>query len=186
MNTKNFTLSTLAVVLLIFSTSCNKIKDALAQDVSITPGAVDFNIPVIASTNSGTVLANIAVDLDLNALIKEKASKFDASNVKNVKITGVKFDLLDADDANNFANLENVSAAIEASGQAATVLASISGNPDVKSTTLTVPITGGGVELKSFLTSGGLKYTLTGKARRVTTKVLKARATFSYTFTLKP
>ncbi|WP_316788135.1 hypothetical protein [Pedobacter frigoris] len=184
MNIKISTLLTSAVALMIAFSSCNKIKEATQRDISISPAGVTFTVPIITSLDAGTTIGTVPVTIDLDALIKAQASKFGISNVRNVRITGVKIKLNDSDDTNNFANLENLTAKIKASGQSDVTVASVPSNPDTKSSELTIPITGGNAELKSFVTASSFSYVLTGKARRVTTKPLSATATFTYTLTV--
>ncbi|TKC09340.1 hypothetical protein [Pedobacter frigoris] len=183
MNIKISTLFTSAVALMIAFSSCSKIKEATQRDISISPAGVTFTVPIITSLNAGTTIGTVPVTMDLDALIKAQASKFGISNVKNVRITGVKIKLNDSDATNNFANLENLSATIK-SNTSEVVVASVTGNADAEKSELTIPITGGNAELKSFVTASSFSYVLTGKARRVTTKPLSATATFTYTLTV--
>lgn len=183
MKIKISTLLTLAIASIFALSSCNKIKEATQRDIAISPDGVDFVIPVVNTTNEGSAMGTLQVNMNLDALIKEKASKFGISNVKNVRITGVKIKLNNTDDANNCTNLENLTAKIKLN-TTETVVASIVNNTSTNKTELTIPITAGSTELKSFVTANSFSYVLTGKARTVTTKALNATATFTYTLTV--
>lgn len=180
---KNLLLS-LTLILLMATTACNKIKEATERDINITPDAVEFTVPKITTTAELKVI-DVSAPIDLDAIIKAKADQFGVKNLRNVRITSLKLDIISGmDDANNFANVESVSAKIEATGQAPLTIASATNNPDVKAGTLVIPVTAGTAELKSYLTSGDFKYTLSFKARRVTEKELRLRATATYQFTV--
>ncbi|WP_316813343.1 hypothetical protein [Pedobacter heparinus] len=180
---KNLLLS-LTLILLMAATSCNKIKEATERDINITPDAVEFTMPKIISTTELKVV-DVAAPIDIDAMIKAKADQFGVKNLRNVRITSLKLDIISGmDDANNFANIESLSAKIEATGQAALTIASVANNPDVKAGTLVIPVTAGSTELKSYLTAGNFKYTLSFKARRVTDKELRIRATATYQLTV--
>jgi hypothetical protein len=180
---RNLLLSLSLVLFIAVTSSCSKIKEATERDIDITPGAVEFTVPVITSTTALNVIS-VSAPIDIDAMIKANASQFGVKNLRNVKITSLKLEIISGmDDANNFANLETVSAKVEATGQSALTIASVN-NPDVKANTLVVPITAGTTELKSYLTSGNFKYILSLKARRQTEKELRVKATASYELTV--
>ena len=177
-------LSSLTLILLMATMSCNKIKEATERDIDITPDAVEFTVPKITTTAELKVI-DVSAPIDIDAIIKAKADQFGVKNLRNVRVTSLKLDIISgSDDANNFANVESVSAKVEATGQTALTIASVANNPDVKATTLVIPVTAGTAELKSYLTSGNFKYTLSFKARRQTEKELRVKATATYQFTV--
>lgn len=165
--------------------SCSKVEEITQKDVVITPNSVTFTIPEVTSTDAGSISAPFEVNLDLAALIKEKASSFGVGNIKSIKITSLKIDLINGDDANNFKIIENLSASISAEGLSSKVLASVTNNDftTVKQS-LVIPVTGGDIELKDYLKATSFKYSISGKAHSKTTKALQAKLTASYTFKL--
>jgi len=186
MNIKTSTLLTLAIAAIFAISSCSKIKEATQRDISISPEGVDFIIPIVNTTTEGSAMGTVGpIAMNLDAMIKEKASQFGVSNIKNIRITGIKIVLKDADEKSHVGNLEKITAKVKANGQEEVIVASANQpNSEAVVNELIIPITNGGVELKNYLTSSSLTYQLTGKARRVTEKPLNARANFTYTFTV--
>jgi len=180
---KKTLLTTLACGFLLAFSSCDKIEEAIQQDVSITPNTVTFSIDKINTTTTVTNMDSVTVNLNLDSLVKKNASGFGAANIKSIKLKSFSIVLDNADNDNNFANFESINAQIQATGQSPVELVSVSNNPDTYSNTLSLKLSNGGLDLKQYL-SGTFKYKIQGKARRVTTKVLKATATAKYTFTV--
>lgn len=170
-------------VLTITFTSCEKIKDAVSRDVDITPKAVEISIPIIGSTTAQSVLGEATLNINIDSLIRANVPEFGSPAVKSVKLKGFNLELLNGDATNNFSVLESISAELSATNQTTQVLVSLPNNPDVDTRNLVLPIVGSGIELKNYILSGNFKYSLKGKARRVTTKELRVRATSIYTFT---
>ncbi len=167
----------------VFS-SCEKIKDAVSRDADITPKAVEITIPIIASTTAQSVLGEATLNINVDSLIRANVPEFGSPAVKSVKLKGFNLELLNGDATNNFSVLESVSAELSATNQPIQVLVSLPNNPDVDTRNLVLPVVGSGIELKNYILAGNFKYSLKGKARRVTTKELRVRATAIYTFTL--
>lgn len=178
---KNSTLLLSAFALLIAFSSCKKIKEATQRDVDVTPTAVTFTIPIIASTAAGTTFGEYNESLDLNALIKANASEFGEDNIKNIKITAVTLDLTDSNDDNNIQNFESIDVKLQTGSGTPITIAAQTSIPNTKAQSLTVPVSGT-TDLKSYLGAASFKYSLTGKLRKATTKTLQAKLTAKYTF----
>lgn len=160
-------------------TSCDKIKEATNQDVTITPEAVNFTIPIITNTAAVTKIGEFSLNVDLDAKIKEKASKFGIKNIKSIKVSSVTVSLNNSDDNNNFGNMETLEGSISADNQTSQVAVKVANNPATAASTITLPANGN-IELKSLVTGANIKYTFNGKMRKATTKALEARATVKY------
>ncbi len=169
--------------LTIFTSSCDKVKDALKTNVSISPSDVNATIPIISNTTENQTIGEFNLNLDLGALIKEQVGSMGIKNLKSVKIKSFKITLTDANDANNFANMEKIEGRLSASGQAEIVVVSVLNNPDTYASSLTIP-SSGDIELKNLVTGTQVKYSLKGKLRRATTKTLAAKITAQYNLVL--
>jgi hypothetical protein len=179
---KNSTKLLTAVVLLFTFSSCSKIKEATQRDIVVTPGAINFTIPVTASTTDQT-FGEQNVDLDLNALIKAQASEFGEDNVKKVKIKTITLEVLNKDANNDISNFEKFDVKISTGGTPVSIAANttIPNTPGLA--TITVEPTGS-TDLKSYLTASSFKYALTGKLRKATTIALQIKLTATYDFTV--
>lgn len=181
MRTKINTLLVSALIIATVLLSCNNIKESIERDLFITPaGGISFTIPKISSTESGTILGDLNVkNFNLDSLINKESSRFGLKNVKNIRIKEFNLELLDTNSLNNIQNIENIIVKIKASGQTDQSIATVN-PPNTKAAKLTIPITSGNADVRSFLTSSSFTYSLSAKLRTPTTKELKARATVTY------
>jgi hypothetical protein len=181
MRTKINTLLASALIIATVLLSCNNIKESIERDLFITPAeGISFTIPKITSTESGTILGNLNVkNFNLDSLINKESSKFGLGNVKNIRIKEFNLELLDADSLNNIQNIENIIVKLQASGQADQSIATVN-PPNTRATKLSIPITSGSSDVRTFLTSSSFTYNLSAKLRTATTKELKARVKVTY------
>ena len=179
---KNLFLSLIALAVLL-SASCKKVKDALQKDFDITPDAIEATVPPVTTTDETTVIGTFTVDMNLDSLVNSYTSQFGIGNIKSIKITSFKVALLNANASNNISNFESASAEISAPGQGAKVLVQSNNIPDTYAESLTLPVTGGDIELKDYVKATTFNYVLRGKARRTTSKELRVKVTAQYTFT---
>lgn len=181
MRTKINTLLASALIIATVLLSCNNIKESIERDLFITPAdGISFTIPKIASTESGTLIGDLNVkNLNLDSLINKESSSFGLSNVKNIRIKEFNLELLDADSLNNIQNIENIIVKLQASGQTEQSIATVN-PPNTRATKITIPITSGSSDVRSFLTSPSFTYNLSAKLRTATTKELKARVKVTY------
>nr|WP_294870099.1 hypothetical protein [uncultured Pedobacter sp.] len=181
MRTKINTLLASALIIATVLLSCNNIKESIERDLFITPAdGISFTIPKITSTESGTILGDLNVkNLNLDSLINKESSRFGLSNVKNIRIKEFNLELLDADSLNNIQNIENIIVKLKTSGQADQSIATVN-PPNTRATKLSIPITSGSSDVRSFLTSSSFTYNLSAKLRTATTKELKARVKVTY------
>lgn len=168
------------IVITVLMNACSKVNDSTYMDISLSPPAAAFNIPIISSTAAGTNIAEITPDLKLDSMIKLQAPRFSAANITSIKMTGYRLQLTDSvEEENNFSNIENITVSVKGGGTNSNAIAALS-IADNLSGTINIPITATDNDLKSFFNGGDAKYILTGKLRRPSTKILKAKATVTY------
>ncbi len=177
---RGFILNLLFLVVISLLSNCTKIDESTKMDITISPALTSFVIPVISSTTAGTTVADIAVNVNLDSLIKLQAPRFSPTQITNLKLTSFRLTLTDSvEAANNFGNIENVTVSLSAAGQTSNVVAALS-VPDAQSGGLEIPLTATDNDLKTYFTGNQIHYILTGKMRRPTTKTLRAKLATTY------
>lgn len=102
-----FTLSAFIMAFLFSATSCNKIKDAVAQnipDITYNDDKPVIIIPASSSTAQQSALGQFT--FDLNQYVKDNAggSGIDFSAIKHIYVKSINATLLNGDADNNFSN----------------------------------------------------------------------------------
>ncbi|XZF12913.1 hypothetical protein ACTHGU_14090 [Chitinophagaceae bacterium MMS25-I14] len=160
---------------------CNKLKDAVKADVTLTSD-MTFDIPVIPSPGSAS-LATQGIYMNVDSTIRAANSQLSADNIKSVKLKSFRLEMQNGDNGNNFANLSACTVAFNSTAKSDFVtLAEITDNPDVTAYTLDLPVNSS-VDLKDYFNSSYFTYRLSATARRATTKELTVKATIQYTVT---
>jgi hypothetical protein len=153
--------------------SCDKIKDKFFPGFEIEPTDIQLNIPVIVSTTAQSNVAAVSLHFNMDSIIKaETLNAFSIRNVDHISIQALKLTMLNADNENNFGNLENLSVSFHSNGNTNPV--TVANAPVIadENTVELLPIPDVTANLRSYMNGDRLTYTLTGKARRVTTKPL--------------
>jgi hypothetical protein len=121
----------------------------------------------------------VVATADLDALIKQKVSGFGINNVKSLKIKTLTAEITAGADANNsFANLNDVSAVIEATGKTPfTATYASASTTRIDKINLTV---NSAVDLRDLISGTGLKYTLKSKIRTALTNNLTIKLIATY------
>ena len=184
MNIKHTVFTAIFFILSASIFSCGKVKESLQRDIIVSPDEVNFDIPLVTNTNSGSMLGEIPVTMDFDSLIRNQTNELGVENARNFKLTSVKITLDSLRDDNNFGNFENIIVRIASSNQPDTLVAQLEGNTNTKSLSVNIPIVAANPELKGFLSNSSFKFVLTGKARTPTTMILKAQATLTYSLTV--
>nr|MBP6314924.1 hypothetical protein [Chitinophagaceae bacterium] len=164
---------------ILLNTSCNKIKEAVKANITLTSADIEFTIPEI--TNIGTVsIASKDVYLNVDSIIKATNSKLSASYIKSVNVKSCTLTMLDGDANNNFSALESCKCDFSSNVNATLyTIAEITGNPDVEAYTLEIPVNST-VNLKDYFSATTFTYSVTGTARKITTKPIQCKATIRY------
>jgi hypothetical protein len=152
--------------------SCNKVKTALFPDFDLGLAEVELSIPVISSTSAETEMGQETISMNLDSAIRANTrDEFNLSHVNSIKVKKVEFQLTNADEDNNLANFEYAKVYIAADGNP--VIAGSYNIPDIYAESVSVEAES--ADLKSLLSKNQFTYSVTGKARRTTSKVLDAR-----------
>lgn len=177
MKKKSIALLMLASV--VMTTSCNKIKEATDQNITLTTADVTLNVASRGVSAQEVALSSVVATADLDALIKQKASGFGLKNVKSLKIKTLTAEITAGADANNsFANLNDVSAVIEATGKtpfSATYSSTSTARVDKISL-----VVNSAADLKDLVSGADLKYTLKSKIRTALTNNLTIKLVATY------
>ncbi len=163
----------------IINSSCNKIKDAVKANITLTSADVEFTIPQITSIGAVTI-GSSNVYLNVDSIIKATNSKLSASYIKSVTVKSCSITMLDGDVNNNFSALENCKFDFSSNVNATLyTIAEITGNPDVESYTLDIPVNST-VNLKDYFGATTFTYNAAGTARKTTSKAIQCKATIKY------
>lgn len=171
---------TLIISTIVVFGSCSKINESTQMDIAVSSPASAFNIPIISSTATGSTIAGINLNLNLDSLIKAQAPRFSPTNITSIKLTSFRVALTDSVEAeNNFGNIENLTVTLQAAGQTSNTVAALS-LPDNIVGGVDIAIAATDNDLRPYFSGTQLRYVITGKLRRATTKILKAKVTSSY------
>jgi hypothetical protein len=166
------------------SSSCSKINDSTEMNIIVSPSPVAYDIPIITSLDTGTVIATIPVRLNLNDMIKLHNERFSSNDVKSANLNSMTLTITDKATDVTFANFENLRVTIQGGNESSRLLASL--NPtDSQVKTLNIPLTATVNDLKSIIANGMVNYIIKGKLRRATTKIYAISASASYRLQLE-
>lgn len=184
---KNKVLYIAVILLVVIYTSCSKIAENLQRDAIVTD-TVYFEIPVISTLDNALTLPNVATTINLENQINAQVQDLRASNLHSVKLKSIHLGLAEIvkdsiDTKNNFANLQSIKFSLT-DGSKTDSLASVS----IPSKTLSRGLSLNPVilpeTLKPYISKPAMKYSITIKAKEVTTAVMTVGAAMSYTVTL--
>ncbi len=165
---------------MFYLNSCTKLAQALQYDLAMQTATVNITIPPYPDTTiaaNGTQSNTYNVDSFIKA---NTANVLGVSNITSAKITSCVVTLLNPTVAENFANFKTCNASFHTNGNTTPFTVTIPNNPDVYSSTLTLPVDTT-AELKGYLTGGStFTYNLGGSLRRPTTDSLHATCTFTF------
>ncbi|WP_256013054.1 hypothetical protein [Desertivirga xinjiangensis] len=179
---KNLLLTSVFGLLLFTFSACDKVKDALEKDVNI-PTTVNFTINQLG-VGAAETIGEFEVKYNLDSAVKANAPSLSADNVKSIKLKSFKIELIDENADNNFQAFKSIYASVSAQGLDTREVIRISDfNPANPTYSLTIPVTGGGIELKDYL-SKKIKYSIKGETRKTFTGPIRARAKAEYEFTI--
>jgi hypothetical protein len=163
----------------IFTSSCEKLKDATNQTVTLTASAVEMTVSPQAVSTGEIELKSTTGTADLDALIKGNTSgKFGIKNVQSLKINSLTAEIIEGSDANNnFDNLQSTSAVLTATGK--TPFTATYAGPSTGAATK-INFTVSDTNVKDLITASNVTYTLKAKVTKATTKSLKIKLVATY------
>lgn len=151
--------------------SCEKIKDAIFPSFEQDIPEVTVTVPIIARTGSNVELGNIAFNFNVDSVIRKyTAQQFSIDNAKSVNVKSVTLNIDNEDALNNFSNFESVQLAVSSTAKPTPVVVAQT-NITSGSSPLVVP--GNSTDLKEYLKSSRVTYTLSGATKKITTKPLQ-------------
>src|SRR4051794_3108972 len=165
-----FGVLTLFLVLTAF-TGCKKLIQSVFPGLEVDLPAITLTAPAIPYAPPTEVqLATLTQHFNLDSLIRANTNGvFGIRDISSVKVTRMKFTIANADQQNNISNFETARLLFGSAvtGESAEIAAI--NFPDVYAdnylyTAANAP------ELVSYFQTNELKYTMSGKLRRITTK----------------
>ena len=169
-------LCALALSTVLFS--CEKVKDAIKVNYSLTGAEATFYID--AQPAGTQELSQFFVKLNIDSAIKANHSSFGVDNIKSAKIKSVVIEVLNGEGQNTLGALSACHLAFASDNKPTPLtLASLTNNPDVAATSLNIPVDGN-QELKDYLRAKSFIYHVSGTTRRPTTKQLQCKAIVTY------
>jgi hypothetical protein len=153
--------------------SCDKIKDKFFPGFEAEPSDIQLSIPVITSTTAAMPIVSITTNFNMDSIIKaETLNAFSIKNVESITVQELSLMIADADTNNNLGNMESIAVSLHSDANAnPTVIANSPLVPNEYLSELTLsPIASN--NLRPYMTGSQLTYTISGKARKVTTKPL--------------
>lgn len=181
MKKRILTLSLLSSFFVIGFSSCDKIKDKLFPAFDTSINDVSVSIPVTLAGAESSSSATVSFNLD--STIKSYTSNaFGVNNLSSVKVKDVNVFLDNADALNDISNFETVTLKFSSNTNTTPAVVVNAAIPNTAAADITIPATDS-PELKDYLKGNQLTYTIAGKARRSTTKVL--HATVAVTLSVK-
>lgn len=163
----------------VIATSCNKIKEATDQNITLTGADVTFTITPKAVTTQSIELISQTTAADLDALIKKQSPSFGLKNLKSLKIKTLTAEIIAGSEPNNsFGNLSEISALIEATGKTP-FTASYTSTSTAQTNKINFTVNNS-VDLKDLVSSSSLKYTLKSKVNTALTKDLTVKVAATY------
>lgn len=163
--------------------ACN-IKDEIIKQLleSFVAKIADFEvtIPVIDTIGDEALMGGETVYFNLDSTVRSHTDDlFNIDDVTNVfpetvvlTLTGTESEGNGPDADNNLANFEQAKITLYSNSNENPIEFEIPNNPDEYATTLSFPVDKS-VDMKSYLTGSTYTYTISGKARRTTTRELK-------------
>jgi uncharacterized Zn finger protein len=166
------------------STSCDELKEALKADFNYEGDAIYVDIDPIDAPEDGSLqlIGSENYEFNLENILTENAPSFNIDNIREVNITNIQIELTNGDADNNIQNFESVYAEVYANNMTGKVVAEKTDIPNTQAIKVTIPINGGSVNLKDFVTKKSFGYNIKAKMRKSTTKTLKAKITADYNF----
>jgi hypothetical protein len=162
----------------VVASSCNKIKEATNQNITLTTADVTLDIASKGASATEIEISSASKVADLDNLIKSKASGFGLKNVKSLKIKTLTAEITAGSDAtNSFSNLNGINATLEGGGK--TFIASYTGTPPAPGTKINLTVDSS-VDLKDLLSGSTVKYTLKSKIATALTKNLTVKLVATY------
>lgn len=151
--------------------SCEKIKDAIFPSFEHDVPEVTVTVPINPIVGSNVVLGSYEFQFNVDSLIRKyTAQQFGIDNAGDIVIKSVILNVNNADDLNNFSNFENVKLAVSGNGRPEQVVVA---EAAITSAASPLVVPGNNTDLKSYIKAGQMRYTLTGRAKKITTKPLQ-------------
>jgi hypothetical protein len=159
--------------------SCTKLATLLNFDLSMQTESVNITIPVVTDTTGVFSVQPGTASFNVDSFIRASTNnQLGAANITSVKLSSVLLALNNATASSNFQNFESCYASFYSNTNTTPYSISITGNPDVYATTLSLPADTS-TELETYI-GNEFTYSIAGQLRRPTTIPLNCTVTFTF------
>lgn len=174
---------------LIFN-GCNKVANKLAQSIGWDGVDITIDVPPTTAVGSYATVGTGTFVYNFDSLIKAKTSNaLGMSNIDEFKFTSCVLTILNPSSTNSFGDFSAAKASFSTNYNTTTaLLGEITSNPDVMSSSLTIPVNTT-TNMRPYLPSSGLvtiNYDLSGNMRRVRTTTTKVNVHITYNIHVTP
>jgi hypothetical protein len=171
------TLLTLTFLGLILS--CDKLKELAKAKFNMVNDTVEIIVP--ASGTGLTYSKSESFKMNLDSILKAENIDLSQENIKSFKLNSAELTLLNADSANNFANIQTCIVSFYSNtNMTPTEIATLASNPNTYATTLNVPVNQT-IDVKEYAkTANTFYYTVSGTLRKATSKDLRMKIKINY------
>lgn len=181
---KQHLISTLSFALLlgVVTTfqSCTKLAQKLNFNLAMQTETVQVSIP---PTQGSFSVGPVSTYYNVDSFVKANtAGQLSAANITSIQVTSAVLTVNNPTPSNNVANFQSASASFYSNTDNTPYTLSITDNPDVYSTTLSIPVDQ--KELAGYI-GNTFNYTFAGTLRRPTTTTLNCTVTFTYSVKVK-
>ena len=160
--------------------SCTKIANQLQYNLDMHSGSVTVMIPPSSNTSTESTIGAGMNNINVDSFVKaHTAGLLGAANILSVKLTSCTMTLDKGNTANSFANLQSCNASFSSNAEVSPYKVSIASNPDVYSTSISLPVDTT-TELKGYMLGSQYNYSLGGRLRRATTDSMKCTINFQF------
>lgn len=183
---KTLQMAVVALVVFTFS-SCEELEKLNKFDFDLEDQFIDVEVDPL-EVGAGIVIGSEKFEKSITDIIKENAPEADLSKIKEIKLTNVSLQIVSGADAdNNFQNLTNIYARVNATGMGENglLVAQKSNIKNERADQLDLPVQGGGVDVTSYFNKTNFEYILKADVRKATTKVMTVRIKADYSFVFK-
>jgi len=159
--------------------SCTKVATLLNFDLSMQTASVNISIPVVTDLTGVFSVEPSTAGYNVDSFIRASTNnQLGAANITSVKLSSVLLALRNATDNSNFQNFESCYASFYSNTNSTPYSTSVTGNPDVYATTLSLPADTA-TELKTYI-GDEFTYRIAGQLREPTNIPLNCTVTFTF------
>lgn len=178
-NLRYYTCFIVLGIIILSTTSCDKIKKAIFNSFSTNGGSIDFSVDVITDTSMVANFAELSNHLNIDSVIRvETKGNFDLDDIDKISVEFAEIVINNPDSVNNISNFETAGIVFNTNTNTNPVNIATGVIPDSYADRFQFDCSS--LDLKGYLRGTELVYVLAAKARRATTKQLDCTLNFRF------